>query len=104
MCACVLAYQRRALEDDALYQKPELYEPTYRPEDDEALNPLLTRPSQPTQPRAVVDVTREAREFAALERKEQHDVLDPDAQDSFGQRGAQDERLSGPTHVIVLPS
>ena len=104
LCACVLAYQRRASEDDALYQKPELYEPTYRPEDDEALNPLLTRPSQPTQPRAVADVTREAREIAALERKEQHAVLDPAAQDSFGQRGAQDERLSGPTHVIALPS
>jgi sugar lactone lactonase YvrE len=104
VCACVLAYRRRALEDDSLSQKPELYEPTYRPEDDEALNPLLTRPSQPTQPRAAADVTREARELAALERKEQQEVLDPDVRDAFGQRGAQDERLSGPTHVIALPS
>ena len=104
LCACVLAYRRRAAEDDALYRSPELTEPTYRPENDEALNPLLTRPAQPPQPCAVADVAREAREFAALEQKEQRDVLDPDARYTFGQRGTQDDRLSGPTHVIVLPS
>ena len=99
LCACVLAYRRRTLEDDALSREPD-----FRPEDDEALNPLLTRPSQPTQP-LKVDATREARELAeALGWKEQQDVLDPDAQSAFGQRGAQDERLSGPTHVIALPN
>ena len=109
MCACVLAYQRRAAEDDSLHRKPELAEPSYRAEDDEALNPLLTRPTiqlrQPDpEPAAAADMAREAQEFAASKMKEQYDVLDPDAWDTFGQRGNQDDRLSGPTHVTVLPN
>ena len=108
LCACVLAWQRRVTDDNVLQRShsqdddgPIPYE--WRPEDDEVLNPLLTRPTQPQQPGAAKAAAREA-EAAVASKAKQLDVIEPVVRDSFGQRGTKEDRLSGPTHALVLPS